>query len=149
MLTISMKAAWRWWFSGRGQWWRELSWDDFWVGVGSSLGGGFFFYFSKKFFCNLVSMYNLFRKFSKCKHASFYKKKLQNVQNPGIIPPKFSWSFDHSFNEPWPTKKNFFWPEKKIFLTPFFWIFFSNFFFQKVIETMVTLCPEFEHGQNP
>ena len=41
--------------------------------------------------------------------------------------------FNHSFKEPRPT----------------FLDFFSIFFFQKVIETMVTLCPDLGHGQNP
>ena len=34
---------------------------------------------------------------------------------PGIIPPKFLWSFDHSFNEALPTKIFFFDPKKKFF----------------------------------
>ena len=68
---------------------------------------------------------------------------------PGIIPPKFLWSFHHSFNEAWPTKKIFFLTRKKNFLTPIFKIYFFYFIFQKVIETMVTLCPDLGHGQNP
>ena len=47
------------------------------------------------------------------------------VKIPGIIPPKFLWSFDHSFNEAWPTQKKFFDPKKKCFLTPNFFLFFS------------------------
>ena len=47
---------------------------------------------------------------------------------PGIIPPKFLWSFHHNFNEAWPTKKFFFDPKKKIFLTPIFKIYFFIFF---------------------
>ena len=48
-------------------------------------------------------------------------------------------------------QKKFFLTRKKIFLPPFFFffLFFFNFFFQKVIETMVTLCPDLGHGQNP
>jgi hypothetical protein len=37
------------------------------------------------------------------------------VKIPGIIPPKFLWSFDHSFNEAWPTQKKIFDPKKNVF----------------------------------
>ena len=120
----------------------ELGWFLSWCGF-KPWWGIFFFYFSKKFFCNLVSMYNLFRKFSKCKYASFYKKKLQNVQNPGIIPPKFSWSFDHSFNEPWPTKKKFFLTRKKKFFWPQFLFFLFFFFLSKSHRNYGDIMPGF------
>ena len=53
---------------------------------------------------------------------------------PGIIPPKFLWSFHHSFNEAWPTKKFFFDPKKKIFWPQFLIIFCLIFFFKKSLK---------------
>ena len=60
----------------------------------------------------------------------------------GIIPPKSLWSFHHSFNEAWPTKKIFFWPEKKIFLTPIFKIYFL-FYFSKSHRNYGDIMPGF------
>ena len=67
--------------------------------------------------------YNLFNKIKNInmvKTKSWHKKKKKKKNygkkpNPGIIPPKFLWSFHHNFNEAWPTKKNFFDPKKKFF----------------------------------
>ena len=66
--------------------------------------------------------------------SSFFlniKKKKENYdQNPGIIPPKFLWTFNHSFNVPWPQKTFFFDPEKKKIWPHFFFFFFLNLLFK-------------------
>ena len=79
----------------------------------------------------------------------FKKKYMVKNQILAWFHPSFYGHFTIISMRHGPQKKNFFWPEKNFFLTPIFIFYFFKLFFQKVIETMVTLCPDLGHGQNP
>ena len=61
---------------------------------------------------------------------------------PGIIPPKFLWSFGHIFNEAWPTKKILFDPKKKFFDPNFYFLFFQVIF-SKSLRNYGDIMPGF------
>ena len=85
------------------------------------------------YFIFVLLQYGKFSKLQKnCFNFIFFLILFNHVLNLGIIPTKFLWAFDHSFNDPRPlsVKKKFFLTIKKIFFDPpkiFFSIFFLFF----------------------
>ena len=85
----------------------------------------------------------VYRRFPKLANSFKYlAEKLQNIQNPGIIPSFYGHLTIVSLSHD-PQKKIFFWPEKNFFWPQFFFFFFLNFFFSKSHRNYGDIMPGF------